>query len=154
MNDNAVVRDLYQEVILDHSRNPRNRRAMAGCSHVARSENPSCGDEVSVFLEMNDRGVIGDIAFAGRSCAIATAAASLMTEVLVGKTPAQARTLFDGFRAIATGGVEAPLDGMEVELERLTSLSGLRDYPARVTCAMLAWHAMLAALQSPKEPGV
>jgi len=151
VNDNGVVRDLYQQVILDHSRHPRNRRTMAGCSHAARSENPSCGDEVYVFLAMNDRGVIGDIAFAGQSCAVATASASLMTEVLVGKTPAQARALFDRFLAIATGGVEAPLDGMEAELEQLTTLSGLRDYPVRVTCATLPWHTILAALESAKE---
>ncbi len=151
MNNDAVVRDLYQEVILNHSRRPRNRRTMAACSHAARSENPACGDEVSVFLQMNDRGVIGDIAFAGQSCAIATASASLMTEVLAGKTAAQTRALFDRFLAIATGGVEAPLDGMEVELEQLTTLSGLRDYPVRVTCATLPWHTILAALKSAKE---
>jgi nitrogen fixation NifU-like protein len=151
VNNDAVVRDLYQEVILNHSRRPRNRRTMAACSHAARSENPACGDEVSVFLQMNDRGVIGDIAFAGQSCAIATASASLMTEVLVGKTPAQARTLFDRFLAIATGGVEAAQDGMKVELEQMNTLSGLRDYPVRMTCASLAWHTMLAALESPKD---
>jgi nitrogen fixation NifU-like protein len=151
VNNDAVVRDLYREVILNHSRRPRNRRTMAACSHTARSENPACGDEVSVFLRMNDHGVIDDIAFAGQSCAIATASASLMTEVLAGKTAAQARALFNRFPAIVTGGVEAPLDGMEVELEQLTTLSGLRDYPARETCAMLAWHTMLAALESPKE---
>ncbi len=147
MNDAVVVRDLYQEeVILDHSRHPRNRRTMPGCRHVARSENPSCGDEVYIFLEMNDRGVIGDIAFAGQSCAIATASASLMTEVLPGKTPAQARALFDRFVAIATGGAEPPLEGMEVELDRLNTLSALRDHPVRLTCATLAWNTMLAAL--------
>jgi nitrogen fixation NifU-like protein len=151
VNNDAVVRDLYREVILNHSRRPRNRRTMAACSHAARSENPACGDEISVFLQMNDRGVIGDIAFAGQSCAIATASASLMTEVLAGKTAAQARALFDRFLAIATGGAQAPLDGMEVELEQLTTLSGLRDYPVRVTCATLPWHTILAALESAKE---
>jgi nitrogen fixation NifU-like protein len=148
VNNDAVVRDLYREVILNHSRRPRNRRIMTECSHAARSENPACGDEVSVFLQMNDRGVIGDIAFVGRSCAIATASASLMTEVLAGKTAVQARALFDRFLAMATGGAEAPLDGMEVELEQLTALSGLRDYPVRVTCATLPWHTILAALES------
>jgi nitrogen fixation NifU-like protein len=151
VNNDAVVRDLYREVILNHSRRPRNRRTMAACSHAARSENPACGDEISVFLQMNDRGVIGDIAFAGQSCAIATASASLMTEVLAGKTAAQARALFDRFLSIATGGAQAPLDGMEVELEQLTTLSGLRDYPVRVTCATLPWHTILAALESAKE---
>jgi nitrogen fixation NifU-like protein len=151
MTGNPEIRDLYPEVILDHSRHPRNRRTMAGCSHAGRSENPSCGDEVVVFLDIDDRGVIGEIAFGGRSCAIATASASLMTEVLVGKTPAQAEALFHRFRAIACGGVDAPLDGMEVEVERLTTLAGLRDYPAREKCATLPWHTMLVALQNPKE---
>lgn len=143
--------DLYQEAILDHVRHPRNRRAMADGSHLARSENPLCGDEVAVFLKINDRGVIGDVAFDGQSCAIATASASLMTEVLVGKTPAQAKSLFDRFHALATGGVETPLDGMEVELERLAMLSVVRDYPSRVQCATLAWHTMLAALENQRS---
>ncbi len=140
--------DLYQQAILDHGRHPRNRRAMPDRSHLAHSENPLCGDELAVFLKINDRGVIGDIAFDGQICAIATASASLMTEVLLGKTPAQARSLFDHFHTLATGGVQSPLDGMEVELEQLTFLSGVRDYPSRVQCAMLTWQTMLAALEN------
>jgi nitrogen fixation NifU-like protein len=148
MSDPSDLRDLYQEVILDHGRHPRNRRAVANRSHMARSENPSCGDEVVVFLEIDNRGVIRDAAFGGQSCAIATASASLMTEVLVGKTPAQAKGLFDRFHALAAGGVEAPLVGMDVEMERLAMLSGVRDYPVRMKCATLAWHTMLAALEN------
>ena len=143
-------RDLYQEVILDHGRHPRNRRAIADCSHLAHGENLSCGDAEVVFLKIDDEGVIRDVAFDGQSCAIATASASLMTEVLVGKTPAQAKSLFDRFHALVTGGEEAPLDGMEVELERLTMLSGVRDYPVREKCATLAWQTMMAALENPK----
>ncbi|HEY1204170.1 MAG: Fe-S cluster assembly sulfur transfer protein SufU [Bryobacteraceae bacterium] len=148
MSDPSDLRDLYQEVILDHGRHPRNRRVMANRSHMARSENPSCGDEVVVSLEIDNRGVIRDVAFGGQSCAIATASASLMTEVLVGKTPAQAKSLFDRFHALAAGGVEPPLDGMDAERERLAMLSGVRDYPVRVKCATLAWHTMLAALEN------
>jgi nitrogen fixation protein NifU and related proteins len=147
MSDSLDLRDLYQEVILDHGRHPRNRRAMADCSHQAHGENLSCGDEVVVFLQIDDESVIRDVAFDGQSCAIATASASLMTEVLVGKTPAQAKSLFDRFHALATGVVELPLDGMEVELERLTMLSGVREYPSRAKCATLAWQTMLAALK-------
>jgi nitrogen fixation NifU-like protein len=145
------IRDLYPDVILDHSRHPRNRRTMPRCSHTGRSENPACGDEVIVFLDIDDRGVIGEIAFGGRSCAIATASASLMTEVLVGKTPAQAEALFHRFRAITCGGVDAPLAGLEPEAGQLTTLAVLRGFPAREKCATLAWHTMLVALQNPKE---
>jgi nitrogen fixation NifU-like protein len=151
MSDSLDLRDLYQDAILDHGRHPRNRRAMADRSHLAHSVNPLCGDDVTVFLKINDLGVIDDAAFDGPSCAIATASASLMTEVLVGKTPAQAKSLFDRFHAITTGVVETPLDGLEIEQERLSILSGLHDYPSRVQCATLAWHTMLAAIESQRS---
>ena len=151
MNEIGETSDLYEGAILEHGRHPRNRRAMVNCSHTARSENPACGDEVCVFLAIDDRGIIGDIAFGSKSCAIATASASLMTEVLAGKTPAQARILSDHFHAIAADGAEAPPDGMEVEIEQLATLSGLRNFPAREKCAMLPWETMLAALEGPKE---
>jgi nitrogen fixation NifU-like protein len=150
MSESLDLRDLYQEVILEHGRHPRNRRAMTDSSHLAHGENLSCGDEVVVFLKTDHEGVIRDVAFDGQSCAIATASSSLMTEVLIGKTPAQAKSLFNRFHALATGGEEAAVDGMEDELERLTLLSGVRDYPVREKCAMLAWHTMLAAFESPK----
>ena len=153
MSETVDLRDLYQEVILDHGRHPRNRRAMADCSHLAHGENLSCGDEVVVFLKTDDEGMIRDVAFDGQSCAVATASASLMTEALIGKTPAQAKSLFDRFHALATGGVESPLDGLKDELERLTMLSGVRDYPEREKCATLAWQTMLAALENPKAKG-
>jgi nitrogen fixation NifU-like protein len=151
MSDSDELHDLYQEVVLDHGRRPRNRRAMPDCNHRARAEDPLCGDQVVVFLKADDEGVIRDAAFDGQSCAIATASASLMTEVLVGKTPIQAKSLSDHFHALATGGVETPWDGMEEERKRLNLLSSLRDYPARLKCALLAWHAMLAALGNPRE---
>jgi nitrogen fixation NifU-like protein len=153
MSGSLDLRDLYQEVVLDHGRRPRNRRAIANCSHLARGENVSCGDEVVVFLKTDDEGVIRDVAFDGQSCAIATASASLMTEVLVGKTPGQAKGLFDRFHALATGREEAPLNGMEYELERLAILLVVRDYPVREKCATLAWDTMLAALENPKAKG-
>jgi nitrogen fixation NifU-like protein len=143
--------DLYQDVILDHGRCPRNRRKLADGSHQGHGEDPSCGDQLYVYLKTDREGVIRDAAFDGQSCAVATASASLMTEVLVGKTLAQAKSLSDWFHALASGGVEAPWDGMEIERERLMRLAGLRDYPARRKCALLAWHALLAALDCPQE---
>jgi nitrogen fixation NifU-like protein len=151
MNDSPDLPDLYQDVILDHGGRPRNRHTMADCTHRARGEDPLCGDEVVVFLKTDHEGVIRDAAFDGQSCAIATASASLMTEVLVGKTRAQAKTLSDCFHALTSGAQEAPWDGMEDERARLNRLSSLRDYPARLKCALLAWHAMLAALENPRE---
>ena len=148
MNDPV---DLYQELILDHGRRPRNRRVIADRSHFAHSENPSCGDEVAVFLRVDQHGVIRDAAFQGQSCAIATASASLMTEVLAGKTTAQAKNLSDRLHALATGGAQPPLDGMEAEVELLSILAGLRDYPSRVRCATLAWQTMITALEVPQE---
>jgi nitrogen fixation NifU-like protein len=148
MNDSH---DLYQEAILDHGLRPRNRRAMDNCSHQARSENPSCGDDVAVFLKIDHGGVIRDAAFDGHSCAIATASASLMTEVLVGKTPAQAKCLFDRFHSQATGTEETPLDGMKAETQQLALLSGVREYPVRLKCVTLAWQTMLAALENQRS---
>jgi nitrogen fixation NifU-like protein len=121
---------------------------MTDCNHLAHGENPLCGDKVVVFLKTDAAGVIRDVAFDGQGCAISTASASLMTEVLLGKTPEQAKCLFDGFHAMATGENPPSVDGMDDELERLTVLSGVRDYPVRVKCATLAWHTMLAALEN------
>ena len=150
MNESFNLQGLYEGVILELGRHPHNRRAMADCNHVAYGENVSCGDAVAVFLKTDDEGVIRDIAFDGQSCAIATASASLMTQVLAGKTPTQVKCLFDRFHALVTGGEEAPGNGMSAEWEQLAALSGLRDYPARLKCAMLAWDTLLAALQNPK----
>ena len=144
MNDD--LRDLYQEVILDHGRHPRNRRHPPDANHSARGENPLCGDKLVVFLKVNAQGVIEDVAFEGQGCAISTASASLMTEVIVGKTEDQARHLFESFHALATGS-DAPEDEeLEDEMDRLHVLAGVRDYPVRVKCATLAWHTMTAAL--------
>jgi nitrogen fixation NifU-like protein len=143
--------ELYPKAVLDHGRHPRNRRAIAGCSHFAKSENPSCGDDVSVSLRIDQGDVIREAAFDGRSCVVATASASLMTELLVGKTPAQAKMLFQRFHALAAGGAEEAIDSMEAEAERLTVLSGVRAYPVRVRCATLAWKTMLAALENERS---
>ncbi len=149
MSESGDLRDLYPDAVLEHARHPRNRRATAACSHRGRAENPLCGDEVGVGLDLQE-GVICSVVFDGQSCAIATASASLMTEVLVGSTPAEARALFAGLQAAAGGqGCPAP-DGQELD-PRLAPLSCVRGHPERVECATLAWHGMLRALDGRKE---
>lgn len=141
------LRDLYQEVILDHGRHPRNFRRLDGALH-AKGDNPMCGDRVEVWLRLGAGGRIEDAAFQGRGCAISIASASLMTEVLRGRTAHEARRLADAFRTLARTG-SCPVCG-EVhaeDIERLQPLSGVAEYPSRVKCATLAWHAMEAALK-------
>jgi nitrogen fixation NifU-like protein len=141
-------RELYQDIILDHGRKPRNFHAMAHPSHFAHGHNPLCGDRVTVYLEV-ENGRIKDVSFEGRGCAISTASASLMTEVLKGKTLEEADELFKAFHAEVTG-AEAPKmpDALQDDLDRLAPLEGVKAYPARVKCATLAWHAFEAALKS------
>lgn len=141
------LRELYQDIILDHGRHPRNFRALAEPTHTARGHNPLCGDRVTVYLALaGDR--IADLGFEGRGCAISTAAASLMTEVLKGRTVAEAEALFRHFHARVTGGAETELPAaLAEEMERLEPLTGVKDYPARVKCATLPWHALEAALK-------
>jgi nitrogen fixation NifU-like protein len=142
------LRDLYQDIILDHGQHPRNFRAQEHPSHLAHGHNPLCGDRITVFVTLEgDR--ITDVSFQGRGCAISQASASLMTEILKGKTPAEAEALFKHFHAKVTGGAEpAGPAALEDDLERLEPLSGVKAYPARVKCATLAWHAFEAALKS------
>jgi len=144
-----VLRDLYQEVILDHGKHPRNHRHPPEANRQARGYNPLCGDQLTVYLQTDAEGRIADAAFEGRGCAISIASASLMTEVLRGKSEAEARLMFDDFHRLCTE------DGFTVEqaaaqdpeaLERLQVLAGVRAFPVRVKCATLAWHAMTAAL--------
>ncbi len=141
------LRELYQEVILDHGKRPRNFRHPADANREAKGDNPLCGDKVTIFLKLSDAGVIDDLAFQGRGCAISTASASLMTELLRGKTVAEAETLFGAFHHLCTHDdapdVPAPL---EDDFDRLQVMSGVRHYPMRVKCATLAWHTMKAAL--------
>jgi nitrogen fixation NifU-like protein len=141
------LRELYQDIILDHGRHPRNLRALEHPTHLARGHNPLCGDRVTVYLAI-DGDKIADVSFEGRGCAISTAAASLMTEVLKGKTLAEAQALFAQFHAKVTGGESGALsDALEEDAERLEPLTGVKAYPARVKCATLPWHAFEAALK-------
>ncbi|HZB91501.1 MAG TPA: SUF system NifU family Fe-S cluster assembly protein [Stellaceae bacterium] len=142
------LRDLYQDIILDHGQHPRNFRAQEHPSHFANGHNPLCGDRVTVYVTF-DGERIKDVSFQGRGCAISQASASLMTEILKGKTLDEAAALFQGFHAKVTGG-EALVtpQALEDDMERLDPLTGVKSYPARVKCATLAWHAFEAALKN------
>jgi nitrogen fixation NifU-like protein len=145
-------RELYQDIILDHGRKPRNFHAMEHPSHFAHGHNPLCGDRVTVYLAL-DGDKIKDVSFEGRGCAISTASASLMTEVLKGKTLGEAKQLFQSFHASVTGGPAPDLaETLEDDFERLAPLEGVKAYPARVKCATLAWHAVEAALRPGAKP--
>ena len=142
------LRELYQDIILDHGRHPRNFRALEHPTHLARGHNPLCGDRITVYLAIDGERV-ADVSFEGRGCAISTAAASLMTEVLKGKTLDEARALFARFHAKVTGGGDENLpEALQDDADRLEPLTGVRAYPVRVKCATLPWRAFEAALQS------
>ena len=140
------LRELYQEVILDHNKRPRNFRAIEHPTRTAKGHNPLCGDRLTLYLTLDgDR--IADVAFEGSGCAISKASASLMTEALKGKTIAQAEALFERFHEVVTSPGDVPVntDG----LGKLAVFAGVREYPARVKCASLAWHTMKAAVATP-----
>ncbi len=135
------LQQLYQEVILDHNRNPRNCYAMEGASCFADGHNPLCGDTVKVYLRIED-GIIDEISFEGSGCAICTASTSMMTESVRGKSVEEVRELFEGFHHMLTGIAEE----QDVELGKLKVFEGVREYPVRVKCATLAWHTLRSAL--------
>ena len=137
------LRDLYQEVILDHNRRPRNFRHMDDADRVCEGYNPLCGDRLTLFVDL-DGDVIRDVAFEGTGCAISRASASLMTDALKGKTLAEADALFDRFHQLVTSSTEAPAD--ITGLGKLAVFSGVREYPVRIKCATLSWHTLRAAL--------
>lgn len=147
------LRELYQEVILDHGKRPRNFRHPADANREAKGDNPLCGDKVTIYLKLSATGVIDDVAFEGRGCAISTASASLMTELLKGKSEAEANALFGAFHHMCTQDDGAPAlpKNLEDEFDRLQVLSGVRQYPMRVKCATLAWHTMKAALEGAEK---
>jgi nitrogen fixation NifU-like protein len=148
------LRELYQEVILDHGRNPRNFRQPPGANCRAHGNNPMCGDMLTVYITLDPDGRIDDAAFEGKGCAISVASASMMTEILRGKTVEQARRVFDGFHQMCTSDDFDLFDaeaGEQEDLERLQVLAGVREFPIRVKCATLAWHTMNAAVQGGGE---
>jgi nitrogen fixation NifU-like protein len=139
------LQDLYQEVILDHNRRPRNFRALEG-GRKAEGFNPLCGDRLTVYLRV-DAGVIADVSFQGSGCAISKASASLMTEAVKAKTAAEAIALLGRFQEMITGRPDSPVD----QLGKLAALAGVRQFPVRVKCASLAWHTLHAALRATDE---
>jgi nitrogen fixation NifU-like protein len=146
------LRDLYQEVILDHGRKPRNFRRIEDADRCARGDNPMCGDRLELWLKLSPEGRIADAAFQGRGCAISMASASLMTETVRGKTPEQAKEMGEKVRTLAMTGVCPACDGAIAEdMERLAPLSGVHGFPSRVKCATLAWHTLKAALEGARE---
>jgi nitrogen fixation protein NifU and related proteins len=144
----ADLRDLYQQVIMDHNKKPRNFRDMSDANHLAHGNNPLCGDVLVVYLKLNDD-VIEDVSFQGSGCAISVASASLMTESLKGKTMAEAEKLYDQ--------VHKQMTGEDVDtstLGKLEVLGGVKEFPARVKCATLSWHTVHAAMDSDHDISV
>ncbi len=142
------LREFYQEVILDHSKKPRNFREIENTGHQAKGHNPLCGDKVTVFVTVKD-GKIQDVGFQGAGCAISTASASMMTESLKGKTLEEAEALFGRFHDLVTGKLESG-DGTD-NLGKLAVFAGVQEFPIRVKCATLAWHTLRAALEKTED---
>ena len=142
MND---LRELYQEVILDHSKRPRNFRELPGANRHAEGHNPLCGDRASVYL-LVDGDVVRDLSFQGSGCSISTASASMMTDALKGKTLAEAKTMFERFHELVTAD-PSKAAAASSELGKLAVFAGVHEFPMRVKCASLAWHTMKAALE-------
>lgn len=143
------LRDLYQEVILDHNKRPRNYGEMAEPSHTSKGHNPLCGDRLTLFLRI-DREHIADVSFVGSGCAISKASASLMTDAIRGKSVEEASALFDRVQHMVTAPMDTPLE--DEALGKLAVLGGIREFPSRVKCASLAWHTLRAALEQSPAP--
>lgn len=141
-----TINDLYQEVILDHSRSPRNFRLLPDANRTAQGKNPMCGDQVTVYLKV-ENDIIQDISFQGSGCAISKASASIMTSILKGKRVSEAQQLFDQYHSLITTG-----DASHCAAAKLAVFAGVYKFPARVKCAILAWHAMSNALKNIDQP--
>lgn len=148
--DASELQDLYQHIILDHNKRPRNFGRPPVATHAAHGHNPLCGDEVNVYVALEGER-IADLAFDGEGCAISKASASLMTESLKGKTLADARSEADELFALLNGENTTPADELLMEVGDIAALSGVRKYPARIKCAALAWRALLAALEGREQ---
>tara|TARA_B100000676_G_C18038761_1_gene823486 strand:+ start:60 stop:521 length:462 start_codon:yes stop_codon:yes gene_type:complete len=144
------LRELYQEVILDHGKDPRNFRKPENANREATGNNPLCGDQLVVYLSVDENEIVQDAAFLGNGCAISMASASMMTEIVQGKTRIEAENLFQRFHAMCTTDEKVDFSDDE-DIEKLMVLSGVRQFPVRVKCATLAWHTMDAALKGASE---
>ncbi|MDX1644336.1 MAG: SUF system NifU family Fe-S cluster assembly protein [Thermoanaerobaculia bacterium] len=144
------LRELYQEVILDHNKKPRNFGTLAAATHEADGDNPLCGDQLHISLVLDgDR--VEEVRFDGSGCAISTASASLMTEAVKGRTRDEAEQMFEAFHDLLTGDPSA-LEEASAELGKLAVFQGVREFPVRVKCATLAWHTLKAALEGKESP--
>ena len=146
------LRELYQEVILDHGKSPRNFRDVEDATAHAHGANPLCGDQLVVYLRLDGEKRIDDVSFVGKGCAISVASASIMTELVKGRTVDEAKAMFDRFHEMCTG--EDSVDDstlLEDDLEKLNVLSGVRAFPVRVKCATLPWHTLNAAIDGEGE---
>jgi nitrogen fixation NifU-like protein len=146
----SELRELYQEVILDHARHPRGFGKLASATHRAEGYNPLCGDQLELELALGVDDRVAEVRFTGKGCAISTASASLLTEAVRGRTPAEIGALFQRFHAAVTSPADEPLDVSA--LGKLAALTGVREFPMRVKCASLAWHALQAALRGDAQP--
>lgn len=143
------LRELYQQVILDHNKSPRNFRKIENPTYSLEGYNPLCGDNVTIYLLIDENNLIKDISFQGSGCAISKASASLMTSMLKGKSVEEAKQLFEKFHHLITAKVDEQIN--LDELGKLAVFSGVREFPARVKCASLAWHTMIGALEGKGE---
>jgi nitrogen fixation NifU-like protein len=144
------LRDLYREVILDHSRSPRHFGKLSDATHTAKGINPLCGDKLHLYLRLDQDNTIVDVSFEGSGCAISVASASLLTDIVIGTSVASA---LDYFRAVTEHLTAANPAGLEsIDLGKIHALEGVREFPARVKCATLAWHALESAIQQQAMP--
>jgi nitrogen fixation NifU-like protein len=140
------LKELYQEIILDHNKNPKNFRKLEPANYSAQGYNPLCGDKIDIFLNVEDD-IVTDVSFQGAGCAISKASASMMTTILKNKTLAEAKTLFENFKNLITGETKPDI----ARLGKMAVFAGVREYPVRAKCATLAWHTMMAALERKSE---
>jgi nitrogen fixation protein NifU and related proteins len=144
----AELRELYQQVILDHNKSPRNFKKLENANHTAEGHNPLCGDRIDIYLDVEE-GIVKDVSFLGSGCAISKASASLMSTIIKGKTIEEAKNIFEKFHNLVTGNLN---DEGEIEgLGKLAVFEGVKDFPVRVKCASLAWHTMISALNKEEK---
>lgn len=143
------TKQLYQELLLDHNKKPRNFRRIEAADHEAVGHNPLCGDKLVVYLNVDDEGIVSDVSFIGEGCAISKASASMMTKFVKGKKADEIEQMFREFQDMSTGKLDPEKD--EHRLGNLSVFSGVRDLPARVKCATLAWHTLSAAVKGKEE---
>jgi nitrogen fixation NifU-like protein len=149
MNGSEELGDLYQQMILDHNKNPRNFHELDEQTHQAEGFNPLCGDHYHIYAKVNAQGIIEDVAFKGTGCAISKASASMMTQAVIGKTEADARRLFRQFHDLVTG--KCSVDQIASELGKLAVFSGVCRFPSRIKCAALCWHTLQGALDRDQD---